>query len=42
MQQGQKNEEASKSPKAEGQKTQKDAQAHEGEGQRGGDNSAKI
>lgn len=41
MQQGQKNEEASKSPKAEGQKTQKDAQAR-GEGQRGGDNSAKF
>ncbi len=41
MQQGQKNEEASKSPKVEGQKTQKDGQAR-GEGQRGGDNSAKF
>lgn len=41
MQQGQKNEEASKSPKVEGQKTQKDGQPR-GEGQRGGDNSAKF
>lgn len=41
MQQGQKNEEASKSPKVEGQKTQKDGQPR-GESQRGGDNSAKF